>query len=104
MARRGAKTLVVEYLDELGGVSTAGLIGKYWYGYREGFTKEVDRFFPGKWNVVAKAEWYRREVLKAGGEVWFNCFGSAAVMDGTKACGVVVAGPFGQARHRRQDR
>ena len=42
-ARRGAKTLVVEYLHGLGGVGTLGLISKYYHGYREGFTAEIDR-------------------------------------------------------------
>jgi len=42
-ARQGAKTLVVEYLHGLGGIGTMGLIGKYYYGYREGFTKELDQ-------------------------------------------------------------
>ena len=95
-ARSGAKTLVIEYLDELGGVGTAGLIGKYWYGFRNGFTKEIDEFFPGRWNVAGKAEWLRREILKAGGEIWFNSFGCATVMDDRKVAGVVVAGPFGR--------
>ena len=42
-ARQGASTLVVEYLHGLGGVGTMGLIGKYYHGHREGFTKEIDR-------------------------------------------------------------
>ena len=33
-ARSGARTLVIEYLDELGGVGTAGMISTYWYGLR----------------------------------------------------------------------
>jgi len=41
-ARSGAKTLVVEFHHGLGGVSTMGVIGKYWYGNRVGFTKEYD--------------------------------------------------------------
>jgi 2-polyprenyl-6-methoxyphenol hydroxylase-like FAD-dependent oxidoreductase len=41
-ARSGARTLVIENLDELGGVGTAGVIGSYWYGMRDGFTKEID--------------------------------------------------------------
>ena len=34
-SKSGAKTLVIEYLHELGGVGTAGLIGSYWYGPTE---------------------------------------------------------------------
>ena len=40
-ARRGAKTLVVEYLHGLGGVGTTGAISKYYHGNRVGFTTEV---------------------------------------------------------------
>jgi flavin-dependent dehydrogenase len=132
-ARSGAKTLVIEYLDELGGVGTAGMISRYWYGHpdgkgmkpgfvgqkeiidptvkktinhpdydpvgiktpRSGYVKEVGEQVGHDWNVEAKAEWLRQEILKAGGEIWFNCFCCGAVVDDHKAAGVVVAGPFG---------
>ena len=121
--RNGASVLVIEYLDELGGVGTAGMIAKYWYGYRSGkgrkltpgyvspkqirsgaatgvlrsgYAGEIGKKFGGSWKPVAKAEWLRRQVLAAGGEVWFNCFGCGVVVDGTKVRGAVVAGPFGQ--------
>ncbi len=121
--RNGAKTLVIEYLDELGGVGTAGLISMYWYGYRSGegkemkpgyvspreiiagsarntlrngYAGEVGKQLGSSWDPPAKAEWLRREILKAGGEIWFNCFGCGAVADGNKVVGVVVAGPFGR--------
>lgn len=42
-ARQKARTLVVEYQHGLGGVSTLGLIGKYYHGYRGGFTAEIDK-------------------------------------------------------------
>jgi flavin-dependent dehydrogenase len=41
--RRGARTLLVEYLHSLGGVGTAGFIAKYYHGNRVGFTGEIDR-------------------------------------------------------------
>ena len=54
--RSGAKTLVVEYLDELGGVGTAGMISNYWYGLQNGFTAEIDEQLGIKNNMVAHEE------------------------------------------------
>jgi len=98
-ARSGAKTLVVEYLHELGGVGTAGLIGKYWRGLRRGFTAYIDEEIGtknGGWNVVEKAEWYRRELIDAGADVWFGTLACGAVADEGQVRGVVVATPFGR--------
>jgi len=97
-ARSGARTLVVEYLSGLGGVGTAGLIGSYWYGVRGGFTKEIDDANRCKdhWNVSQKAEWLRRELLKAKADVWLNSFGCGALLVKGKVTGVVVVTPFGR--------
>jgi len=95
-ARVGATTLVIEYLDELGGVGTAGLIGSYWYGNRIGFTAEAQKALGARWNVIAKSEWYRAQLSKSGAEIWHGCFGCGALLDGTKVSGVVVATPFGR--------
>ncbi len=105
-ARKGAKTLVVEYLHGLGGVGTLGLIGRYYHGYREGFTKELDEGVltlgkdpnvkHGGWNVENKIEWYRSELRKAGADLWYGVLGCGAyVVDGSVK-GVVVATPFGR--------
>jgi hypothetical protein len=105
-AKTGARTLVVEYLHELGGVGTAGLIGIYWYGMRGGFTKDMDGAIGGtnRWptvkssgfNVVQRAEWLRRELLKHGADIWFGSFGCGAVVENGKVGGVVVATPMGR--------
>lgn len=108
-ARQGAKTLVVEYLYGLGGVGTMGLISSYYYGYREGFTKEIDQgvtelggqgagqSVQGKpWNNHVKIEWYRRELRKAGADIWYGVLGCGAFVDGNRVKGVVVATPQGR--------
>jgi len=98
-SREGARTLVLEYMDELGGVGTAGLIASYWYGFETGFTAEIDQALGvngRKWNPIQKAEWLRSELMKNGAEVWFRSFGCGAVMQGNKVAGVVVATPFGR--------
>ncbi|HEO72334.1 MAG TPA: FAD-dependent oxidoreductase, partial [Candidatus Hydrogenedentes bacterium] len=103
-ARRGAKTLVVEYLHGLGGVSTLGLIGRYYFGHREGFTGEIDRAMEElgaikdnrSWDVEARMEWYRRELRKAGADIWFGCIGCGAIVDADTVKGAVVATPLGR--------
>ena len=109
-ARHGAKTLVLEYLHGLGGLGTFGMIGIYWDGYREGFTKEIDKGvkemapadhprqdgYPGSWDALWKAEWYRSTLLKAGGEAWFGVIGCGALIENNKVKGVVVATPYGR--------
>lgn len=98
-AKSGAKTLVIEYLHELGGVGTAGLIAKYWYGLRQGFTNYVDRHVSGgrdSWNAVEKAEWLRRELRGSGADVWFGGLGCGALVRRGQVCGVVVATPQGR--------
>lgn len=108
-ARQGAKTLVVEYLHGLGGIGTMGLIGKYYYGHREGFTKEIDQGLAqlagqdeGKsgegqaWNSQVKIEWYRQELRKAGADIWYGTLGCGAFVDGRRVRGVVVVTPEGR--------
>ena len=98
-ARCGAKTLVIEYLHELGGVGTAGLIAKYWYGLRRGVTKYVDDQVSGgrdSWNAVEKAEWFRRELRASGADVWFGSLGCGTLVREGQVCGVVVATPQGR--------
>lgn len=108
-ARHGARTLVVEYLHGLGGVGTLGLISSYYYGNRSGFTSEIDRGvteLSGRkghsspegrtWNNVLKMEWYRRELRRAGADIWFWTLGCGAFVQGSKVKGIVVATPEGR--------
>ena len=94
-ARRGAKTLVVEYLEGLGGVGTLGLIGKPYHGKNTGFGAEVP--FPDKeHNVEHKMEWYRRELRKAGAHIWLGALGCGALVKGGRVVGALVATPQGR--------
>ncbi len=109
-ARHGANTLVIEYLHGLGGMGTLGLIGRYWVGYRDGFTKEIDEGVramapedhprqknrPADWVKDWKMEWYRQEIQKAGGKVWFGAVVCGTIVDGNTVKGVIVATPFGK--------
>jgi len=93
-ARQGAKTLVIEYLHGLGGVGTVGAISSYYWGNRVGFTATI----PGKgsWVIEQKMEWYRSNLLEAGGELWFGTLGCGAVVQGDRVIGAVVATPAGR--------
>ncbi len=109
-AEAGARVLVVEYLDELGGVGTAGLISKYWYGCGDGFTERVNealglgtrdasgtfRMTSRRWNIMQKAEWLRRQIAAGDGAIWYRSFGCGAVREGSTVTGVVVATPRGR--------
>ena len=98
-AQSGARTLVIEYLHELGGVGTVGLIANYWYGRRKGFTEYIDQHVPtgrNGWNAVEKAEWFRGELTSSGAEVWFGALVCGALCDAGQVRGVVVATPQGR--------
>ncbi len=105
-ARQGSETLVVEYLHGLGGVGTLGLISKYYYGYIKGFTKEIDdgiasfgagaKHEDGGWNIEYKKEWYRRQLCRAGADLWFGTLGCGAFVENGRVKGVVVATPEGR--------
>jgi hypothetical protein len=93
-ARAGAKTLVVEFLHTLGGVGTTGAISSYYWGNRVGFTASV----PGeaRWIIEQKMNFWRSELLNAGGTLWFGTLGCGAVVDGNTVKGVIVATPQGR--------
>jgi hypothetical protein len=110
-SKHGARTLLLEYLHGLGGLGTLGLIGRYWDGFRGGFSAEVDKGVRGMapedhprqlkdWKDAAlsdwKQEWYRREVRKAGGEIWFGVMGCGALVEGNQVKGIIVTTPLGR--------
>lgn len=109
-SRHQAKTLVLEYLHGLGGLTTLGFIGRYWDGYREGFTAEIDKSvrnmapadhprqmksnadFRADWKI----EWYRQELRKNKADLWYGVLGCGALVRNNKVEGIVVATPFGR--------
>jgi len=109
-ARQGAKTLVLEYLHGLGGLSTLGMIGVYWDGFRGGYTEEVDKGVremapkdhprqtnkEGHFLADWKMEWLRKELLAAGGTLWFGVMGCGALTENGRVKGIIVTTPFGR--------
>lgn len=98
-ARAGARTLVLEYLHGLGGVGTFGLIGKYYHGYRGGFTAEVDKGVAGLKatnEMIGKVEWWRQANVRAGTTLWFGVLGGGAVVRDGVVVGAVVITPEGR--------
>lgn len=109
-AKNGANTLVLEYLHGLGGLGTLGMIGVYWDGFREGYTASIDKgvygmapedhprqpkkpgHFPSDW----KMEWLRKELLNAGGKLWFGVLGCGALVENNQVKGIIVSTPFGR--------
>ena len=94
-ARRGAKTLVIEYLHGLGGVGTLGAISNYYWGNRIGFTATVQDG-QTRWVVEQRMEWYRQELLKAGADIWFGSIGCGAFVQDNRVTGAVVTTPHGR--------
>ncbi|MEI6139573.1 MAG: FAD-dependent oxidoreductase [Mariniphaga sp.] len=108
-ARHGAKTIVLEYLHGLGGIGTLGMVGRYYHGYRKGYTNEVDLGVKAigegnvrqkkqlyEWVFDWKTEYFRHEIRNAGGDIWFGVLGCGAYIEKGKVKGVVVATPAGK--------
>ncbi len=93
--RQAARTLVVEYLEGLGGTGTLGLIGKPHRGKNIGFTQEVP-FPTTDGGIEHKMEWYRREIAKVDGEIWLEAIGCGVLVEGNRITGAVVATPHGR--------
>ena len=94
-ARQGVKTLVVEYIHGLGGVSTTGYISNYCDGNRVGYTAEIEKG-ASSWVIERRMEWHRNALLEAGADIWFGVMGCGAFVDGQTLRGVVVATPQGR--------
>lgn len=93
-ARSGARTLLVEYLNVLGGVSSDGMITGYYCGNKCGFTSEIEEF--KRTSVKCRISGYRNEraytmlCRDAGVEIWYGTFGEGALVEDGRVGGVVV--------------
>ena len=97
-ARQGLKTIVCEYIYQMGGVQTDGLIGLYYWGNRVGFTSEIDQGVKETGVVFSqcKSEWYRKENRKGGAEVWYGTMVNGVIVENNRVTGVVVLTPYGE--------
>jgi hypothetical protein len=108
-SKHDVKILVLEYLHGLGGMGTMGMIGKYYHGYRKGYTNIVDfgvknmgpdnprkKKSLAEWVFDWKTEYFRKEIRNAGGDIWFGVLGIGAYVENGTVKGVVVATPEGR--------
>ena len=108
-AQKGARTLVIDYMHGLGGMGTQGMIGKYFHGYREGYTNIVDRGVKdmgpdhprkkgrlAEWVFDWKTEYFRKEIRASGGQIWFGTIGCGAFVENNQVKGIVVSTPNGR--------
>jgi flavin-dependent dehydrogenase len=90
--RQGARVLVAEFQEGLGGTGTVGLIGRPYHGRNEGFAKEVP--FPSDaFTIDDKMEWYRRQIRETKGDILFGVLGCGAFVQGNRVRGTVIATP-----------
>ncbi len=96
-ARGGARTLVVEFCDMLGGVGTDGMVLGYFDGNRCGFTSEFNAACGRSHGLgqYKRAEVWRSMCREAGVTVWFGAMGVGALREGDRVTGVEVATPLG---------
>jgi len=108
-SKHGAKTLVLDYMHGMGGMGTMGMIGRYYHGYRKGYTNIVDRGVKNigpdhprkkgslaEWVFDWKTEYFRKEIRNAGGDIWFGVMGVGSYVENGQVKGVVVATPEGK--------
>ncbi len=105
--RQMEKVALIENFSGLGGTGTLGGINRYYFGYRAGFTKELDRKVEQMtkrissptgcrdWNIESKMMTYFEELEKTNVDVFFRTCAVGTVMQGKRVEGVIVATPDG---------
>ena len=102
-ARAGAKVLLIEYINVLGGVGTDGMILGYFDGNPCGFTdefKKTNKEFRDSFGLNPRASTWRKLCRDAGVEVWFGAMGTGATVTDGKVTEVEVATEMGCGRVR----
>ena len=96
-ARGGAKTLVVEFCDVLGGMGTDGMVLGFFDGNLCGFQKEFAAACKTSHGFAQyrRAETWRRMCREEGIDVWHGAMGVGALRQGDRVTGVEVASPLG---------
>ncbi|WP_276356542.1 FAD-dependent oxidoreductase [Cohnella caldifontis] len=107
--REGARTLVLEGNDGLGGTGTVGGVDSYWFGRRVGFAERITalvetqhrrlRYTGGKWNIEAKKHALLQETEEAGVKARFHAIVFAALKQGDNVRGVLAATRWGPAAY-----
>lgn len=97
-SRAGARTLLVEFINVLGGISTDGMILGYYDGNRCGFVDEFEaakRTSGFRFGMYSRSETWRKFCTDAGVEVWLGAMGVGAVVKDGKVVAAEIATPMG---------
>ncbi|MFO7724311.1 MAG: FAD-dependent oxidoreductase [Oceanipulchritudo sp.] len=109
-SRQGARVMIVEATDQLGGVGTIGQICRYWCGNRVGFTSEIDasvasletdarlRTNVGQWSATAKSRWFEHSCHEGGVITFHRSLSPGVLRKGDRITGLEVATPHGFGR------
>ena len=97
--RAGLGVVALEFGPKVGGLTTDGMIGSYYFGNVVGFTNEIDAGTrkTGLVFVQAKEQWFRSEIVKTGARLVFGAFAADVVKDGDRLVGVIAVMPDGSA-------
>lgn len=117
-ADNGADTILIEMNDMPGGTGTVGGVHYYWYGRREGVTKEIDDEYetlarqlrePAEhyvwgtrdgWNPDLKAAVLERRNCRAGVHNLYGSLVCGVYKEANRVTGVLAATPYGLCRIR----